>query len=174
MPFDRELYEEEFNKLLNLNTEWKFFIKESQAQFKIKKFITKAIDSFELAHYVKNSDQKAKDYWIITICYYSMLYIAKAAILTKGYETDDHYATQIALGHLLVPTELEVQDLEILNQSYKIFEDEYIEYFEDARKESSISKYSPTKIYVQRRVNEVFENARKFITKLSEVLKEWQ
>ena len=33
---------------------------------------------------------------------------------------------RVALGHLLVPTELEKEDLEILNQSHKIFEDEYI------------------------------------------------
>lgn len=99
-----------------------------------------------------------------------MLYLAKAAILTKGYETDDHYATQIALGYLLIPSKLEKEDLELLQQSYRIFEEDYIEYFEDARKESSVSRYSATKVYTQRRVEEVFENARKFIAKLRLIL----
>lgn len=99
-----------------------------------------------------------------------MLYIAKAAILTKGYETDDHYSTQIALGYLLIPDEIEKEDLELLEQSHKIFEDDYIEYFHDARKESSVSRYSATKVYTERRVKEIFENARKFISKLRVIL----
>ena len=99
-----------------------------------------------------------------------MLYMAKAAILTKGYETDDHYATQIALGYLMVPGEIEREDLELLEQSYKIFEDDYVNYFEDARKESSVSRYSATKVYTERRVKEIFENARKFISKLRVIL----
>ena len=104
------------------------------------------------------------------MCYYSMLYMAKAAILTRGYETDDHYATQIALGHLLVPNKIEAADLELLEQAHKIFEDDYIEYFEDARKESSISRYSATKIYSERRVKDIFEKARKFILKIRVML----
>ena len=99
-----------------------------------------------------------------------MLYLAKAAILTKGYETDDHYSTQIALGHLLIPDEIEKEDLELLEQAHKIFEDDYVEYFEDARKESSVSRYSATKVYTERRVKEIFENARKFISKLRVIL----
>jgi len=99
-----------------------------------------------------------------------MLYLAKAAILTKGYETDDHYATQTALAYLLVPSEIEKEDLELLEQAHKIFEDDYIEYFADARKESSVSRYSATKVYNERRIKEIFENARKFIAKLRVIL----
>jgi len=160
MEFDKEFYKKEFERLLNLNEERKFYIRKSSDAFKIDKFIRKSADSFELADYVRNSKQSAKDYWTITICYYSMLYLAKSAILTKGYETDDHYATQIALGHLLVPNEIEKEDLELLEQAHKIFENDYIEYFEDARKESSVSRYSATKV----------ENARKFISKLRVIL----
>jgi len=170
MGFDKEFYKKEFERLLKEKGERKFFIKRSSAIFKINKFIKKGTDSFELANYIKNSRQNAKDYWTISVCYYSMLYLAKAAVLTKGYETDDHYATQIALGHLLVPDKIEKEDLELLEQTHKIFEDEYIEYFEDARKESSISKYSATKVYNERKVKEVFENARKFISKLRVIL----
>ena len=170
MGFDKEYYKEEFERLVDEETGRKYFIRRSSNSFKIKRFIIKAIDSFELANHIKNSKEKAKDYWTITICYYSMLYLAKAAILTKGYETDDHYATQIALGHLLVPNEIEKEDLELLEQSYKIFETDYIEFFDDARKESSVSRYSPTKVYTERRVKAVFENARKFISKLRIIL----
>lgn len=170
MEFDKKHYKEEFEKLLKRKEDKKFYIKKSSAIFKINKFIKKGTDSLELANYIKDSDKSAKDYWTITICYYSMLYLAKAAILTKGYETDDHYSTQIALGHLLVPDEIEKEDLELLEQAHKIFEDDYIEYFHDARKESSVSRYSPTKVYTERRVKEIFENARKFISKLRIIL----
>jgi uncharacterized protein (UPF0332 family) len=170
MEFDKEYYKEEFERLLALELEHKFFIKESSANFKISKFIKKGTESFELAKFIKQSDENAKDYWTITICYYSMLYLAKAAILSKGYETDDHYATQIALGHLLIPSELEKEDLDLLEQTHKIFENDYIEYFQDARKESSVSRYSATKKYSERRVEEVLENTRKFIAKLLIIL----
>lgn len=170
MEFDKQFYKKEFERLLKLQLEEKFFIKVSRATFKIKGFITKGIDSFDLAHFIQKSGHPAKDYWTITICYYAMLYLSKAAILTKYYETDDHYATQIALGHLLVPDKLEKEDLELLNQAHKIFEDEYVTHFEETRKESSISKYSPTKIYTQRRVREIMEIARKFIEKMRIVL----
>lgn len=174
MAFDREKYKQDFNRLLNLKSGYKFFIRESQDTFKIKKFIQKAKDSFALANFVYKSEEKAKDYWAITIFYYSMLYIAKAAILANGYETDDHYATQIALGHLLVPTKLEAEDLELLNQTHRIFEDEYIEFFADARIESSTSKYSATKVYQSRRVKEILDNTNQFLVKLLDVLQEWQ
>lgn len=170
VTFEREFYKEEFEKLLALSAERKFFIKESNASFKIKRFVKKGIDSLELADFINSSKQDARDYWTITICYYAMLYLAKAAILTKGYETDDHYATQIALGHLLVPDEIEKEDLELLEQAHKIFEEDYVDYFEDARKESSTSRYSATKKYTERRVSEIFDNARKFIAKINAIL----
>lgn len=171
MAFNKSHYSQEFERLKSEKTGSKFFIKESNASFKIKKFMKKSADSLELSHFIQKSDQPAKDYWTITICYYSMLYAAKAAILEKGYETDDHYATQITLGHLLVPDEIEREDLEILEQAHKIFEDEYIDYFEDARKESSTSRYSATKAYTQKRVTELQNSARKFIEKIALILK---
>jgi len=172
MGFDKKQYTNEFKRLLVLKSETKFYIKESNDFFKINKFIRKGVTSFSLANFIKTSNEEAKDYWTIIISYYSMLYLEKAAILTKGYETDDHYhyATQIALGHLLVPDQIEREDLILLEQAYKIFEEEYVDYFADARKESSVSRYSATKVYTQRRVEEVFENARKFIAKLRVLL----
>lgn len=172
MTFDKTRYKEEFEKLLADRGKKKFFIKPSNASFKVRRFIEKGRDSLALADYIKSSDENAKDYWIITICYYSMLYLAKAAILTKGYETDDHYTTQIALGHLLVPDKIEREDLELLEQAHKIFEDDYVDYFEDARKESGTSRYSATKVYAERRVKEIFDNATEFIKKLSLMLEE--
>ena len=99
-----------------------------------------------------------------------MLYAAKALILEKGYETHDHEAAQIALGYLCVPNEMEKKDLEMLNQSYKIFEDEYVKYFEDARTESNIARYSAIKTYTERKLDEIYENARKFVAKISLIL----
>jgi uncharacterized protein (UPF0332 family) len=172
MEFNKEHYKKEFEKLLAKKDSKKFFIRESRALFKINKFIQKGIDSLNLAKFVKESDQNAGAYWSITICYYSMLYVAKAAILTKGYETDDHYSTQIALGKLLVPNEIEKEDLELLEQAHKIFDNDYVEYFEDARKESSVSRYSPTKVYAERRVKDIFSKATEFIGKLRLIIGE--
>ncbi|HDQ59680.1 MAG TPA: HEPN domain-containing protein [Candidatus Woesearchaeota archaeon] len=96
-----------------------------------------------------------------------MLYCAKALILTRGYEVHDHDAAQVALGYLCVPSEIEKEDLELLNQSHKIFEDEYIKYFEDAKTESHIARYSAIKTYSKRKLEEIFENARKFVSKIA-------
>lgn len=122
---------------------------------------------------IPNNNQPKKlywSYWAIIISYYSMLYSAKAAILSKGYEVSTHDAALISLGFLLVPDKLLREDLELLNQSYKIFEDEYVKYFEDAKIESHMARYSAIKTYTERRLEEIFENARKFIAKISLIL----
>lgn len=174
MGFDRKAYEKLFKAALIVGR-----INKSQETFKVKLFLSKAENSLLIAKHVKNiiptRDQPPKlhwDYWAITISYYSMLYAAKAAILSKGYEVEDHDAAQIALGHLLVPDKLEREDLEILNQSHKIFEDEYIHYFEDAKAESHIARYSAIKTYTERRLDEIFENAAKFVAKVTLILEQ--
>lgn len=175
MEFDRKAYENMFKIAL---TEKK--IKKSQETFKIKLFLKKAENSLLIAKHVKEIKpdkylpQKVYwDYWAITISYYTMLYAAKAAILSKGYEVNDHDAAQIALGHLLVPDELEKEDLEILNQSHKLFEEEYVHYFEDAKKESHIARYAAIKTYTERRLQEVFDNATKFVAKISLLMEDY-
>ncbi len=172
MEFNRKAYANLFERALAENR-----IKESQEVFKIKLFLTKAENSLLIAKHVKDikpvRGQPSKlywNYWAITISYYSMLYAAKAAILFKGYEVNDHDAAQIALGHLLVPDKLEREDLEILNQSHKIFEDEYVYYFEDAKTESHIARYSAIKSYTERRLEEIFDNATKFVGKVALIL----
>ena len=152
-------------------------IKESQDFFKIKLFLQKAENSLLIAEFHKdihpNKDQAPKlywDYWAITIAYYSMLYAAKAAIISKGYEVSDHDAAQIALGYLLVPDKMEREDLELLNKAYKIFEDEYVHYFEDAKTESHIARYSAIHTYTRRKVEELFENATNFVAKIGLIL----
>ncbi len=170
MQYNKEEYKKEFNKFLTSKKERKFYIKESNTLFKINKFVKKGINSLILAKFINTTNEEAKDYWTITICYYAMLYIAKAAILTKGYETDDHYATQIALGHLLIPEEIEKKDLELLEEAYKIFENDYVDYFEDARKESAISRYSASKTYTERRVKEILNKATQFIRKIETII----
>jgi|SRR3989344_7277570 len=172
MPFDKKIYSNLFKKAVSENR-----IKKSQDIFKIKQFFQRAESSLLIAKHIKeinpSNEQPQKihwNYWAITISYYSMLYAAKAAILSRGYESEDHEAVQIALGHLLVPDELKKEDLEILDQSYKIFEEEYVYYFEDARKESHIARYSAVKTYTERRLDEIFDNATKFIAKISLIL----
>jgi uncharacterized protein (UPF0332 family) len=127
-------------------------ITKSNNSFKTMLFLKKGENSLLIAKHNKNIKPKSGEpekiywnYWAITISYYSMLYCAKALILTKGYEVHDHDAAQVALGYLCVPEEIEKGDLEILNQSYKIFEDEYVKYFEDAKIESNIARYSAIK-----------------------------
>ena len=172
MEFDKEEYKGQFESYVVDKR-----IKTSSQSFKIKLFLTKAENSLLIAKYVKDieptNDQPQKlfwDYWAITISYYSMLYAAKAAILSRGYEVSDHDAAQIALGHLLVPDEIEKEDLEMLNQAHKIFEDEYVHYFEDAKKESKIARYSAIKTYTRRRLDEIFNNATDFVAKIGFVL----
>jgi len=172
MQFNKEQYKEMFNECLKDNR-----IKKSNQYFKIKLFLEKAENSLLIAKHIKEiqptKDQPKKlfwDYWAITVSYYSMLYAAKAAILSKGYEVSDHDAAQIALGYLLVPDKIEKVDLEILNQSYKIFEDEYVYYFQDAKTESKIARYSAVKTYAERRLDEIFSNATDFIAKIGLIL----
>lgn len=171
MEFNKELYEERFKELKEVG-----LIIKSDASFKIKLFLDKSEASFLIANNHKYPPEfPEKIYWwqwSITIAYYAMLYATKAAILKKGYEVKTHVAAQIALGHLLVPDELEKEDLEILNQAHKIFEDEYVKYFEDARTESSTARYQARPSYTERRVNEILENSRKFIEKVNLFLNE--
>ena len=169
MDFDKKFYEKEFKDLIG-NAD----IKKSNEIFKINHFKNLAKASLLISKHTKDQNREPEQkYWLrwsITISYYSMLYAAKALILKKGYEASDHYATQIALGHLCVPDQIEKEDLEILNQAHKIFEDEYIKYFEDARKEAKIARYHATRIYTERRAEEIFENARKFTVKIVLIL----
>ncbi|MDP2907797.1 MAG: HEPN domain-containing protein [Nanoarchaeota archaeon] len=172
MPFDTKTYAGLFRGYAQEKR-----IRESREIFKIRLFLEKSENSLQIAKYIKDikpsKDLPKKlhwDYWAITISYYSMLYAAKAAILSKGYEVSDHDAAQVALGHLLVPDKIEKEDLELLNQAYKIFEDEYIHYFEDAKTESQIARYTAIKTYTRRRVEELFGNATKFVAKISLIL----
>jgi len=172
MEFEKEEYKNAFFSFLK-----KGEVMKSQDIFKINLFLEKAENSFLIAKHHKEiklaKDMPRKmfwDYWAIIIFYYSMLYAAKAAILSRGYEVHSHDAASAALGYLLVPDQIEQQDLDLLDQSYKIFEDEYVKYFEDAKTESYAARYSAIKSYTQRRLDEIFENARKFIAKISLIL----
>ncbi|MBC8444012.1 hypothetical protein H8D83_00345 [Candidatus Woesearchaeota archaeon] len=174
MEFDKEKYEIQFKEFVKDKR-----VNVSSQFFKIKLFLEKSENSLLIAKYIKNieptEDQPKKlfwNYWAITISYYSMLYAAKAAILSKGYEASDHDSAQIALGYLLVPDEIEKEDLELLEQSYKLFEDEYVHYFEDAKTESKIARYSAIKTYTKRRLDEIFDNAVDFVAKIVLILQE--
>ncbi len=174
MQFNKEQYREMFDECITDKR-----IKKSGQFFKIRLFLEKAENSILIAKHIKDIPLKKGqpkklfwDYWAITISYYSMLYAAKAAILSKGYEVSDHDAAQTAIGYLLVPDELEKEDLRILNQSYKIFEDEYVYYFQDAKKENRIARYSAIKTYTRRRLDEIFNNATDFVAKIGLILQQ--
>lgn len=180
MDFDKEWYEEKFKELLSYYSEDKFFIRESDQFFKIQLYREKGLESFRISSFLLSAakNQLLRDkldwpnprflnYWIIIVSYYSRLYLAKASILTKGYETDDHLSTEVALAKLFVITdELEKEDLETFNQSYKIFEDEYITHPQEARKEARDSRYYALKSYETERVNTIYAHAKKFIAKI--------
>lgn len=165
-------YKELFDDFIN-----KYIIVSSNSRFKIALFLKKGNKSLFIAKHLKEMEpgngEPEKlywDYWAITVSYYSMLYCAKAIILSKGYEVRSHDAAQVALGYLCVPSSIEKEDLEMLDQSYKIFEDEYVKYFEDAKTESHLARYAAIKTYTQRRLEEIFENARLFVSKISLIL----
>jgi len=172
VDFNKGGYERRFRELEKDCT-----IKRSKKIFKIRLFLEKAENSLQIAQHIKeiepSEDQPRRlfwDYWAITISYYSMLYAAKSAILSKGYEVSSHDAAQIALGHLLVPDEIEKEDLELLDESYKIFEDDYVKYFEDAKTESHTARYSAIRSYSKRRLDEIFDNAVRFVAKIKLIL----
>ena len=171
MHYDREKHDALFNQFLQEGK-----IVGSDQQFKIRLFLEKSKSSLLIAQYCKNpNDEKPSEihwhYWSITISYYAMLYATKAAILSKGYEVKDHFAAQIALGHLFVPDEMQKEDLILLNQAHKIFETEYVAYFDEARVESNIARYTALKKYTGRRVTDIFKNATKFIQKIDLLLR---
>jgi len=170
MQFDKKAYGELFHEYISEGR-----IVDSGESFKIKLFMDKGTCSLAIASHHKDmkTNQHEKlhwDYWAVITSYYSMLYAAKAAILKKGYEVKDHMSAQIAIGYLLVPDEMEKGDLELLGHSYKIFEAEYVEYFEDARTESYNARYAAVRKYSERRLTEIFGNAQKFVSKIDLVL----
>lgn len=113
MHYNKDEYEKIFYEFSKENR-----IVKSSNSFKIRHFLEKADSSLLIAKHHKEikptDDEPVKfhwNYWAITISYYAMLYSAKAAILSKGYEVKDHMAAQIALGYLLVPGQIEKEDL---------------------------------------------------------------
>lgn len=166
---DKEAYEARFKEL-----EKEGSIRFSTDHYKIKQFMDKADASLLIAsHLKKQSKEPERLYWLqwtITLSYYSMLYSAKAAILQKNHEVKTHDAAEIALGHLLIPSQLKKEDLETLQQAHKIFEDEYLKSFHETRKESQAARYHARPSYTQRQAEEIFEKARKFIEKIHEIL----
>ena len=92
MGFDKEECKTKFEEFLE-----SMRIKKSSQSFKIKLFLAKAENSLLIAKHnkeIKPTEDEPKklfwNYWAITISYYSMLYAAKAAILSRGYEVSDH------------------------------------------------------------------------------------
>ncbi|MBR9702874.1 HEPN domain-containing protein, partial [Candidatus Woesearchaeota archaeon] len=145
-------------------------IYESGARFKSKLFLKKAKASIHIAEQAAPVEPFYWDSWAITMAYYAMLYAAKAAILEKGYEVKTHDAAEVAIEYLLVPDVLEKDDLELLNQAHKIFEEEYVTYFHNAKKEAHYARYHARPSYTERRKKEILNNAQAFIEKILYIL----
>jgi uncharacterized protein (UPF0332 family) len=168
---EQEQYKKQFEEL-----EAEGAIKYSTARFKKKQFLTKADASFLIAkQHLEDHEFPDKMYWLqwaITIGYYAMLYATKAALISKEYEVKTHEAAQIALGHLFVPTEVEIEELELLDQAHRIFENDYVTYLEEAQTESNTARYKARASYTEKQATQIIENAQKFIEKIKTVLSE--
>lgn len=142
-------------------------IRPSSETYKITQFLERAEESFAIAQHLSDGKTVHWHAWSITVGYYAMLYAAKSAILRKGYEVKSHEAAEVALGQLLVPDSLEREDLELLGQAHRIFEEEYVHSFREARKESQVARYRARPSYTERRMHELLEKARAFVAKIS-------
>jgi uncharacterized protein (UPF0332 family) len=108
--------------------------------------------------------------WSIGISYYSILYSAKALILSKGYEVKTHEAARVALVRLCVSDVFDREYLEIIDEAYKIFENEYVAYFSEALKESRVARYKSFAAYDERQAKDIFGKAQKFVSKVISIL----
>jgi len=150
-------------------------IYKSNAIFKIKQFMRKAESSLLISKHNLEVPLKEPEgifwyQWSIIISYYSILYSAKALILSKGYEIKTHDAARCALMELCVSNEIEVEYFNIFDQAHRIFENEYVSYFSKALKESKDARYVSYKGYDEREANYIFNLAKKFVSKVISIL----
>lgn len=145
---------------------------------KVQKHITRAKDDYLLANGIKITAENPKIktqlklpsdfdnlyHWLIIISYYSMYHAATAAIAKKKIKCDSHVATITSLAkHYLEDEELEFKFL-------KTLEYVYINYIESGRESRKGAQYNVDEEYTKEEAFEVFENAGKFVKKISEIL----
>ena len=103
-------------------------------------------------------------HWLIIASYYAMYHGATAAIAKKKIKSESHKATITALAKAYLAAEgLELDFI-------KTLEYVYITYIESGRESRRGAQYNVDKQYSEEESYEVFENAGKFIKRISELL----
>ena len=147
---------------------------------KVKRYLDRSKDDFLLATAVKNIIETPemrlqlglpKDFqniyhWLIIISYYSMYHAATAAIAKKKIKSKEHEATIASLAkHYVTAEELEFDFLETLSYVY-------IKYIEGGRDKRRKAQCNVDIAYARKEAYEVFEDAKKFVKRLQELLEE--
>ena len=145
---------------------------------KVSRYLKRAMDDFLLATAVKNlietseirlelglpKDYKNLYHWLIIISYYSMYHAATAAIAKKKIKSDEHEATIASLAkHYVIAEELEFDFIKTLSYIY-------ITYIEGGRDKRRKAQYNVDIEYAKQEAYEVFEDAKKFVKRLQELL----
>ena len=145
---------------------------------KVDKYLERAKDDFLLATATKNLIEKVKirlelglpeDYqnlyhWLIIHSYYSMYHAATACIAKKKIKARSHIATITSLAkHYLTEEEIELDFIDTIEYVY-------INYIESGRESRRGAQYNVDKEYTKEESYEVFENAKKFVKKIQELL----
>lgn len=170
-------YSELYNKL---KKEKKIFENDFTESRKAKKYLERSKDDFLLADAVKNLIANSKirlelglpeDYqnlyhWLIIISYYSMYHAATAAIAKKKIKLEEHEATIASLAkHYVTAEELEFSFLKTLEYAY-------ITYIEGGRERRRKAQYNVDIEYAQQEAYGVFEDAKKFVKRLQELMED--
>lgn len=175
IKFELKSYSDAYKKF---KEEEKIFENDFGESRKVKKYLDRAKDDFLLATAVKNIIETPemrlqlglpKDFqniyhWLIIISYYSMYHAATAAIAKKKIKSTEHEATIASLAkHYATEEELEFDFIKTLSYVY-------ITYIEGGRDKRRKAQYNVDIEYAQQEAYEVFENAKKFVKRLQELL----
>lgn len=164
----------------NLKREKEIFENNFTESRKVQKYLDRAKDDFLLANAVKKLIESSNIrlelglpenfqnlyHWLIIISYYSMYHAATAAIAKKKIKSESHEATIASLArHYATAEELEFDFI-------KALEYVYITYIEGGRDKRRKAQYSVDIEYAQQEAYEVFEDAKKFVKRLQQLLEE--
>lgn len=145
---------------------------------KVQKHMTRAKDDYLFANSIKaiienpNIKMQLKlppdfdnlYHWLIIVSYYSMYHAATAAMAKKRIKCNSHIATITSLAKYY----LEEEELEF--KFLKTLEYVYINYIESGRESREGAQYNVDKEYTRKEALEVFENAGKFVERVSEII----
>lgn len=147
---------------------------------KVKKYLERSKDDFLLANAVKKlietseirlelglpQDYQNLYHWLIIISYYSMYHAATAAIAKKMIKCESHEATIASLAkHYATGEDLEFDFIKTLKYIY-------ITYIESGRDKRRGAQYNVDEQYSKQAAYEVFDDAKKFVKRLQELLED--